>query len=133
MFGQEAVVPAEFMIPSLWIALENKLGDMASLREWLHNLKKLEEKQLLVQWAMEVTQNRRKAWHDKHLKLNRFQPGQLNKFKVKWVGPYQIREVRNNGAIKRWPLDGQEIPEPVNGSKLKRYLDKKTPPFRREN
>ncbi len=44
MFGQEAVVPTEFMIPSLRIALENKLGDMESLRERLHNLNKLEEK-----------------------------------------------------------------------------------------
>ena len=54
MFGQEAVVPAEFMIPSLRIALENKLGDMESLRERLHNLNKLEEKRLLAQWAIEV-------------------------------------------------------------------------------
>ena len=77
MFGQEAVVPVEFLIPSLRIALENKLGDMASLRERLHNLNKLEEKQLLAQWATEVTQNRHKAWHDKHLKLNKFQLGQL--------------------------------------------------------
>ena len=44
MFGQEAVVPAEFMILSLRIALENKLGDVKSLRERLCNLNKLEEK-----------------------------------------------------------------------------------------
>ena len=56
----------------------------------------------MAQWATEVTQNRCKAWHDKHLKLNKFQPGQLvvkynwwneikpGKFKVKWVGPYKI-------------------------------------------
>ena len=66
MFGQEAVVPPEFMIPSLRIAIENKLGDMESLRERLHNLNKLEEKRLLAQWATEVTQNRHKASHDKH-------------------------------------------------------------------
>lgn len=100
MFGQEAIVPTEFMIPSLRIMLENKLGDMESLRERLHNLNKLEEKRLLKQSATEVTQNRCKAWHDKHLKLNRFQPRQLvlkydgrneikpRKFKVRWVRPY---------------------------------------------
>lgn len=54
MFGQEAVVPVEFMISSLRIALENKLGDMESLRERLYKLNKLEEKWLLAQWAMEV-------------------------------------------------------------------------------
>ena len=61
MFGQEAVVPMELMILSLKIALENKLGNMESLREQLYKLNKLEEKQLLAQWAIEVTQNRRKA------------------------------------------------------------------------
>ena len=119
------------MIPSLRIALENKLGDIESLRERLHNLNKLEETWLLAQRATEVTQNRHKAWYDKHLKLNRFQPGQWvlkydrrneiksGKFKVKWVGPYQIWEVGDNGAIKLWMLDGQEVLETVNGCKLK--------------
>ena len=94
---------------------------------------------MLAQWATEVTQNRRKVWHDKHLKLNRFQPGQwvlkydgwneikAGKFKVRWVGPYQIREVGDNGAIKLWTLDGQEVPQAVNGSKLKIYHGRKTP------
>ena len=133
MFRHEAMVPTEFMIPSLKIALENKLGVMESSRERLHNLNKLEETRLLAQWATEVTQNRCKVWHDKHLKLNRFQPGQWvlkydgrneikpGKFKVKWVRPYQIQEVGDNGAIKLWTLDGQEVLETVNGCKLKIY------------
>ena len=33
----------EFMVPSLRIAIENKLGDMGSLRERLYNLNKLDE------------------------------------------------------------------------------------------
>lgn len=44
MYGQEAVVPAKFMVPSLSIALENRLGDMESLKERLYNLNKLDEK-----------------------------------------------------------------------------------------
>ena len=46
MYGQEAVVPTEFMVPSLRIAIENKLGDMESLRERLYNLNKLDERRL---------------------------------------------------------------------------------------
>ena len=75
MYGQEAVVSTEFMIPSLRIAIENKLGNMESLWKKLYNLNKLDERRLQAQWATEVTQERRKAWHDKHLKLNNFQPG----------------------------------------------------------
>ena len=82
----------------------------------------------MVQRATEVTRNRHKAWHDKYLKLNRFQLGQWvlksdernevkpGKFRVRWVGPYQIREVGGNGAVKLWTLDGQEVPQAVNGS-----------------
>ncbi len=33
MYGQQAVVPTEFMVLSLRITIENKLGDMESLRE----------------------------------------------------------------------------------------------------
>ena len=42
MYGQEAVVSTEFMVPSLRIVIENKLGDMESLRERLYNLNKLD-------------------------------------------------------------------------------------------
>ena len=89
---------------------------------------------------MEVTQNRRKAWHDRHLKLNKFQPGQLvlkydgrneikpGKFQVKWVGPYQIREVGDNGAIKLWMLDGKEVADAVNRSKLNVYHERSNAP-----
>lgn len=48
MFGQEAMVLVEFMIPSLRIELENKLGDMESLRERLYKLNRLKEKRLLA-------------------------------------------------------------------------------------
>ena len=49
------------------------------------------------------------------------------KFKVRWVGPYQIREIGDNGAIKLSTLDGQEISEAVNGSKLKMYQARTIP------
>ena len=139
MYGQEAVVLTEFMVPSLRIAIENKLGNMESLRERLYNLNKLDERRLQAQWAIEVTQNRQKAWHDKNLKLNKFQPGQLvlkyngkneiklGKLRIKWVGPFKIKEVGYNGAIKLWTLDGKEIPDAVNGSKLKIYHERNPP------
>ena len=78
-----------------------------------------------AEWATEVIQNRRKAWHDK---LNRVQPGQLvvkcdgrnevqrERFTVRWIGPYQFREDDDNGVIKLGMLDGQEVLHAVNGS-----------------
>ena len=129
------------MVLSLRIAIKNKLGDMESLRERLYNLNKLDERRLQAQWATEVTQNRRKAQHDKYLKLNKFQLGQWvlkyngqneirpGKFKVKWVGPYKIREVGDNRAVNLWTLDKKEIADAVDGSKLKIYHERNNAPL----
>lgn len=43
MYDQEAIVLAEFMVPSLRIAIKNRLGDMESLWERLYVLGKLDE------------------------------------------------------------------------------------------
>lgn len=48
---------------------------------------------------------------------------------MKWVGPYKIREVGDNGAIKLWTLDGKEVADVVNGSKLKVYHEKNNVPW----
>lgn len=136
MYGQEVMVPVEFMVPSLRIAIDNRLGNMESLRKRLYALNKLDERRMMAQWVTETTQQRRKSWHDKHLRRMRFNPGQLvlkfngrneiklGKFKVKWLGPFNVREV---GAIKLWTLDGQEVQDTVNGSKLKVYHEREGP------
>ena len=45
---------------------------------------------------------------------------ELGKFKVKWVRSYKICEVGDNGAIKLWTLDGMEVLDPINVSRLKK-------------
>lgn len=67
MYGQEAVVPIEYTVPSLQIVVDNRLGDEESLSARLTNLTKLDECQMMAQWAIEVAQCRWKYWHDKHL------------------------------------------------------------------
>lgn len=123
-------------------SVDNKLGDMENLGERLCNLNK--PRRLQAQGATEVMQNRHKARHDKHLKLNRFQLGQWvlkydgrnevnpGKSKVRWAEPYQIREVGDNRAIKLWIVDGQEVPQAVNGSRLKMYHARKIPSSQNE-
>lgn len=137
MYGQEAVMPMEYMVPSLRIAVENRLGDTESLKERLYQLNKLDERRVMAQWATENMQRRQKYWHDKHLRRMNFRPGQLvlkyngrneikpGKFKVRWLGPFWVREVGDNGSIKLENLDGSLILEAINGSKLKPYQERK--------
>lgn len=139
MYGQEAMVPVEFMVSSLWITIDNQLGDMESLRERLYALNKLDEWRMMAQWVTETAQQRWKVWHDKHLWRMKFTSGQLvlkfngrneikpGKFKVRWLGPFKVCEVNTNGVIKLWMLDGEEIPDAINGSKLKIYHERREP------
>ncbi|XP_057865967.2 uncharacterized protein LOC131073535 [Cryptomeria japonica] len=133
MYDQEAIVPAKFMVLSLRIAIENCLVDMESLQEQLYALGKLDERRMMAQWATEAAQQKRKFWHDKHIRHMEFRPGQWvlkyngrneikpEKFKVRWLGPYKIRDVAVNGATKLSTLGNQPIKEMVNESKLKIY------------
>lgn len=98
--------------------------------------KKLDARRSQAQWATEVTQNRHKVWLDK---LSRFQPGQWvlkydsrvemkqERFKARWVGPDQTREVGDNRVLKLATLNEQEMPPIVNGFKLQIYGARKTP------
>ena len=125
----------ESMVPSFG----NKLGDLENRVERSCTLNKLDERRLQAQGVMQVTQNMHKPWHDRHLKLNKLQPRQLalrydrrneinpGKFQIKWVRPYQLREVGDNGAIKLWMLDGKEVADAVNRSKLNVYHDNAPP------
>lgn len=105
----------------------------------LDGLVKLDEWRLVAQWATEVAQRRRKHWHDQHLRKANFRPGQLvlkyngqnelrpGKFKVRWLGPYKIREVGSNGSVKLVTLDNNPIRDLMNGSKLKIYRERNKP------
>lgn len=55
------------------------------------------------------------------LKFNGRNETKPGKFRVKWLGPFKIHEVGANGAIKLWTMDGMEVSDAVNGSKLKIY------------
>ena len=71
MYRQEGVMPMEHIVPSLQVAIQNRLDDEESLKERLYTLLKLDERRTLAQWSTKVAQKRRK-----HLKMN-FKQGQL--------------------------------------------------------
>lgn len=56
MYDQEVVVPVEYIVPSLQIAVDNRLGDEESLNACLMNLTRLDERRMMAQWATKVAQ-----------------------------------------------------------------------------
>lgn len=103
-YGLEAVVLMEFMVPSLRIAVEERLPMEESRKERIHELLTLEEERQTSILVVETIQKRRKAWANRHGKHKMFTKGDhvlmfnskmgkhSGKLKLRWVGPYTIEE-----------------------------------------
>ena len=75
-----------------------------------------------------MVQEQRSRWHDQFIKKKKFQPGygalffysRLKNFKGKlttrWMGPYGIEAVFENGPIKIKTIDDQPTSFIVNGT-----------------
>jgi hypothetical protein len=61
VYGREAVVPAEFLTPSLFIVQATKMTDDDSLVEWVEELMELEEARFLAYFHQTMEKSRQKA------------------------------------------------------------------------
>ena len=76
--------------------------------------------------ALTTEKARRKAWHDRGLRIRDFTIGELvllyktkvHKGKLKFTGegPYPITDILSFGAVVLEYLDGKPFSTPVNGS-----------------
>ena len=133
VYGQEAVVPMEFMVPSLRIAAEHDLDDNQILRVKLEKLLSLDEMRQKAVWSQKVVQNRRKSWQDQQIKVTQFNKGDLvlphqsrlgpkkPNSVMTWAGPYMVDWVYTNGIVKLKDLTGLRLPGYHNISKIKKY------------
>ena len=133
VYGQEAILPIEVELKSLRVAAEMKMGEQASLQERLRELEKLDEARLHAFQAREVLQKQRKKWYDQQVREKQFQEGQLvllydskhwkkpGKLKMRWTGPFIVKQVFANGSVQVADLSGVELPTQVNGARLKLY------------
>jgi hypothetical protein len=80
-----------------------------------------------------LVQNQRSKWHDKFIKKKHFQPGDWallfdsrfktfkGKLTTRWLGPYEVDTVYDNGAVKIKTIDDGQVSFVVNGHRLKFY------------
>jgi hypothetical protein len=85
-----------------------------------------------IQWTI-LVQNLRIKWHDKFIKKKHFHPGDWpllfdsrfksfkGKLTTRWLGPYEVDTVYDNGAIKIKTIDDGQVSFVVNGQWLKFY------------
>ncbi|XP_042051595.1 uncharacterized protein LOC121796893 [Salvia splendens] len=98
-------------------------------------LQELEEFLLEAYVAVMCYKEKTKLQHDKNLRRKWFEVGQKvllfqSRLKImpgilksKWTGPYKIRAIQPNGAIKIQRVDSSSPPFVVNGYRLKIYLE----------
>lgn len=73
VYGQEAVIPLEYVVPSLRVAAFTNMVDPDAVRERLDALIELDEDRFLAGFHQQVQKSRDKAWHDRHIKHKQFQ------------------------------------------------------------
>jgi hypothetical protein len=80
-----------------------------------------------------LVQNQRSKWHDKYIKKKHFKPGDwallfYSKYKTfkgkvttRWLGPYEVETVFDNGSVRIKTIDDCQNSFVVNGHQLKVY------------
>jgi transposase InsO family protein len=76
-YGQEVVMPMEYIVPILKIVALIDVADEETQNERLLNLLKLEEDRFVVGFHQQVQKNREKLWHDRHIKSKAIKSGDL--------------------------------------------------------
>ncbi|MCO5600411.1 hypothetical protein L7F22_054523 [Adiantum nelumboides] len=132
VYGQEAVMPWEFVIPSLRVASQEG-WDGNPFVERLYILERLEEERQLAVYNALIEKDRRKKWFDRHLKDKDIKVGdkvlmygvrnKKKKLKYAGKGSYRVCKITPQGIIRVETLDGIETVGFLNGSKFKRYYD----------
>lgn len=135
VYGHEIVVPMEYIVPSLCTAAVTSLRISGAEVVCMSQLLELEEDRFIVGFLQQVQKAREKAWHDRHIKQNIFQLGDLvllydskffkdpRKFRMHWLGPFVIKFVTNVGIVQLETLNGEILGGLVNGNRLKLYND----------
>ena len=68
VYGQEAVMPMQYILPSLRIAQITRMDDTDTVDERLAQLLSLEEDRFIASFHQKVQKAREKSWHDRHIK-----------------------------------------------------------------
>jgi transposase InsO family protein len=109
VYGLEAVVPMEYLVPSLRIIAFTDMDDIGIVKERLMQLIELEEDIFIVGFHQQVHKKREKAYHERHTKKKEFKQGDLvlvydskfmnhpGKFRIHWLGPYEVSYVTEGG------------------------------------
>jgi hypothetical protein len=99
----------------------------------------MEEDRILAGFHQEVQKERGKYWNYRYIKRKSLKEGDLvlvydskflqhlEKFKMHWLGPYEVKSFTDGEVVQLKDLGGTKIRGVINGSRLKLYRDIRPP------
>jgi hypothetical protein len=124
---------------SLCVVATTNMSERYIVKERLNQLMELEEDMILVGFHKEVKKSRDKSYHDRHIKSKRFKEGDLvflydskcfqhlGKFRMHWLGPYEVKTIKYGGSVQLKDLAGTYLKGTINMIRLKLYRDSRPP------
>eukprot|EP00253_Pinus_taeda_P002703 PITA_02703 len=130
VYGKEALFPIEFQIQTYRLAAELGIDPTEPQQQRIIELNQLDEHRQQAIEHTTLVQQQRMKWHDRYIKIKTFHKGdwallfdsKFKDFKAKfmthWLGPYEIEEIFDNGAVKIKTIDQDPTSFVVNGHRL---------------
>ena len=133
MFGKEPIFPIEFEIQTLWTAQEVGLDLKEAQINRLQEINELDEIRLSALQNTALIQQQWAKWHKFFregdwvlLYDSRFQDFP-RKLQTRWLGPYEIYKVHDNGTLTLVTIDRSGHTFKVNGHRVRLYYKPLTP------
>ena len=133
VFGKQPIFPIEFEIQTLRIAQEVGLDLSEAQINRLQQINELDERRLAALQNTTLIQQQRAKWHDALIKNKIFHEGDWallydsrfqdfpGKLQTRWLGPYEIQKVHDNGTLTLITIDGSGYTFKVNGHRVRLY------------
>ena len=133
VFGNEAIIPTEVVIPTARYLLQDPQTNNRILTEDLDTIDELRD---LAKLRIAAHQQRIANSYNKNIRIRRFQIGDLvlrktfqntkdpadGKLAPKWEGPYVINSKAGKGAYWLADMEGSLLPRAWNAIHLKSYF-----------
>jgi hypothetical protein len=133
VYGKHVLLPIELQVKTFRTTAQLGIDLSEAQKQRIAQLNELDEiRQDAVQHTV-LVQEQRARWHDKFIKKKVFKPGDwallfYSRFKnfrgkltTRWMGPYEIDTVFDNGSVKLTTIDDRQHSFVVNGHRLRLY------------
>jgi hypothetical protein len=133
VYGKQVFLPIEFQVKTFRTVMQLGMDLDEAKKQRILQLNELDEIRQDDLQRTTLIQEQRTKWHHKYIKKKYFHPGDWamlygsrfkhfkGKLSTRWLGPYEVETVYENGSVKIKTIDEDQTSFIVNGHRLKVY------------